>query len=217
VRVFRDGGLGRAAGFLDAMFSSAVTLLTDRLPGFRVARVQLGRPRPARAQPYFDLYGVMPEFGADENAVSFHRSWLDTPMRGSDGVLAEILMQQAMSLLRETPHVHPFIARVQKVVLDGLARGATSLSVVAHATGTTPRTLRRRLSELGVRFQGLIDALRRELARQFLRSGDASVADIAERLGFASSSAFQRAFQRWERMSPSAYRRLAREGSSEQP
>jgi len=37
------------------------------------------------------------------------------------------------------------------------------------------------------------------------------VSDIAERLGFASSSAFQRAFQRWERMSPSAYRRLARD------
>lgn len=211
VRLYRDGGLPRAAGFIDATFASAVTLLTDRLPGFCVTRVQLQRPRPIRAQPYFDMYGVMPEFAAAENAVSFERRWLDTPMQGSDGVLAEILLQQAIALLRETPQVHPFIARVQKVVLDGLARGAISLSVVAHATGTTPRTLRRRLSELGVKFQSLIDALRRELARQYLHSGDASVSDIAERLGFASSSAFQRAFQRWERMSPSAYRRLARD------
>lgn len=210
VRVYRDGGLPRAHGAIDAMFASAHTLMRDRLPGFTLYRVQLSRPRPTRAQPYFELYGVMPEFGALDNAISFDRVWLDAPMRGSDGVLGEILMQQATSLLREAPRTHAFIARVQNVVLDGLARGAVSLSAVAHATGTTPRTLRRRLHELGVSFQGLLDALRRELARQYLHAGEHSVADIAERLGFASISAFQRAFQRWERMSPSAYRRLGR-------
>jgi len=74
VRVYRDGGLPRAAGFIDAMFASAVTLLSARMPGFRVARVQLSRPRPIRAQPYFDMYGVMPEFAAAENTISFERS-----------------------------------------------------------------------------------------------------------------------------------------------
>jgi len=217
VRVYRDGGIQRAHGAVDATFASATTLLADRLPGFCVRRVQLQRPRPERTQPYFEHYGVMPEFGAADNAVSFDRAWLDTPMRGSDGVLAEILLQQALSLLRETPSVHPLIARVQKVVLDGLARGATSLAIVAHATGISPRTLRRRLSALGVSFYELLDGLRRQLAGQYLRSGDASIANIAERLGFASVSAFQRAFQRWEHMPPSAYRRLARDGSSEPP
>lgn len=215
VRVYRDGGIPRAAGAVDALFASAVTLLRDRLPGFCVNRLQLVRPRPERVRPYLELYGVIPEFDARDNSVSFDRVWLDTPMRGSDEVLAEILMRQALSLLREQPGVHPLIARVQKVVLDGLAFGAISLAAVARATGTSPRTLRRRLSSLGVSFQAVLDALRRELAAQYLRSGDESVASIAERLGFASTSAFQRAFQRWEQMPPSAYRRLARTNSTD--
>lgn len=209
-RVYRDGGVPRAAGAVDAMFSAGITLLRDRVAGFSVTGMQLSRPRPACVAPYRELYGVTPAFGESDNAYSFDRVWLDTPIRGSDEVLAEILVRQAMSLLRETPGVHPLIARVQKAVLDGLALGATSLSVVARATGTSPRTLRRRLSSLGVSFQALLDALRRELAGQYLRSGDESVAGIADRLGFASPSAFQRAFQRWEQMPPSTYRRLAR-------
>jgi AraC-like DNA-binding protein len=217
VRVYRDGGLPRAHGAIDAQFAAAVTLLSDRLPGFSVRRVQLLRPRPEHTQPYLALYGVTPEFGATENAVTFDRTWLDAPLRGSDEVLGEILLQQVVALLRQTPSVHPLIARVQKVVLDGLARGAISLSIVAHATGTSPRTLRRRLSALGVSFNALIDSLRRELAGQYLRSGDESIADIAERLGFAGASAFQRAFQRWERMPPSTYRKLARDGGRERP
>jgi AraC-like DNA-binding protein len=215
VRHYRDGGLARAHGAIDAQFSASVTLLSDRLPGFSVRRVQLRRPCPEHTQPYFAFYGVTPEFGATDNAVTFERRWLDAPLRGSDDVLGEILLQQVVTLLRETPSVHPLIARVQKVLLDGLARGAISLSIVAHATGTSPRTLRRRLSALGVSFNELIDSLRRELAGQYLRSGDDSIADIAERLGFAGASAFQRAFQRWERMPPSTYRKLARERPDE--
>lgn len=210
VRVYRDGGVPRAAGAIDAMFAAGTTLLRDRVAGFRVTGMKLSRPRPACTRPYHEQYGITPEFDADENGYSFDREWLDTPIRGSDQVLGEILLEQAMSLLRATPGVHPLIARVQKAVLDGLALGATSLDVVARATGTSPRTLRRRLSSLGVSFQALLDALRRELAGQYLRSGNESVAGIADRLGFASPSAFQRAFQRWEQMPPSAYRRLAR-------
>jgi len=210
VRVYRDGGYPRPAGAIDATFSSAYTLLRDRLSGFRATRLQFERPRPKSVKAYLDVYGIVPEFSADSNAVTFDRAWLDTPMRGSDTVLAEILLQQTARMLRELTGGDSLVARVQTTLADGLAAGNFSLERVARALGTSPRTLRRRLAELGVSFQGVLDGLRRELADEYLRGSDDSVAALAERLGFASTSAFQRAFQRWYGKPPSSYRRELR-------
>ncbi len=108
------------------------------------------------------------------------------------------------------PNSDPLLLRVQDALADAFRQGQARLPAVARATGMSTRTLRRRLSERGTSFQGLVDALRRELACERLRLTEDSVATIAELTGFASVSAFQRAFQRWTGLPASAYRERAR-------
>jgi AraC-like DNA-binding protein len=81
--------------------------------------------------------------------------------------------------------------------LDSLAR-----SLCLSAT-----TLQRRLQGEGLSYQRLRDALRRDMAIDWLEQGEHSVAEVAARLGFAEPAAFQRAFKKWTGITPGAYRR----------
>jgi AraC-like DNA-binding protein len=51
-------------------------------------------------------------------------------------------------------------------------------------------------------------------AAQALRETDATIPDVAERVGYQSEASFNKAFKRWEGTGPGAYRRTHRERSS---
>lgn len=87
-----------------------------------------------------------------------------------------------------------------------LSRGA-ALDDVAHARGESPRTLQRRLAEVGLSWRAVRDAVRQDEAKLMLTQGRRSLPDIAEALGFSDQAVFSRAFSRWTGLSPSRYRR----------
>lgn len=210
VRTYREGGFRRAGGYIDAIYSMVVAVSLERVPGFRLSSIELRRPRPRSAAAYVDAFGVSPRFDAEHNQLSFPRELLDVPLHGADPALGDYLKAHALTLLREMPQGHPLLLRVQRALVDGLERGRSGMPAIARATGMSPRTLRRRLSALGTSFQQLSDDVRRDLACHRLRHHDDSVNSLAERLGFGSTSAFQRAFARWTGSSVSAFRERAR-------
>jgi AraC-like DNA-binding protein len=68
------------------------------------------------------------------------------------------------------------------------------------------RSFQRKLGELGLTYQKVLDEIRHELARRYLDDQSKSVTEIAFLLGFSEQSAFTRAFRHWSGMSPSIYR-----------
>ena len=68
----------------------------------------------------------------------------------------------------------------------------------------TRRTLTRRLQKEGTSFTELLDDVRRQAALHYLDKSEHSVEDIAFLLGFSESSAFVRAFKRWQGMAPTS-------------
>ena len=71
----------------------------------------------------------------------------------------------------------------------------------------SPRVVQRRLQSEGTTFQALLDAVCREAAEAALRDPERSLCEIAQALGFAEQSAFQRAFRRWKGQTPKQFRR----------
>lgn len=78
---------------------------------------------------------------------------------------------------------------------------------VARKIGCSPRTLQRRLDELGFTYQSLLDAVREQLAYQYLQDSHLSYIEVALLLGFSEQSAFNRAFKHWTSTSPGRYRK----------
>ena len=79
---------------------------------------------------------------------------------------------------------------------------------VAQGLHMSASTLRRRLADEGQTYQGLKDGVRKELAIQWLSEPQLSFADIAQRLGFADTSSFYKAFRKWSGSNPGHYRSL---------
>ena len=75
----------------------------------------------------------------------------------------------------------------------------------------------RRLAAEDTRFRKLLDAARRHMAQQLLADTLLEVGEMAERLGYASTSAFTRAFRRWSGLAPIAWRRRSRKPARKRP
>ena len=94
------------------------------------------------------------------------------------------------------------------VMRRGLLSEEFSAREIAGVFGLHERTLHRRLQSAGTSFRRELDSARMCVGEQLLGSPSLPVIDVASALGYADSSGFIRAFQRWSGCSPSAWRKL---------
>ena len=89
-----------------------------------------------------------------------------------------------------------------------LVKGENGIEHLANATGTSVRTLQRRLKDAGVNYNDLQNDVRKTLALNLLENDTLALGEIAFSLGYSEVSAFNHAFRRWVGQSPGEYRRL---------
>lgn len=104
--------------------------------------------------------------------------------------------------------------RVQRVIRPQLLLEDPSMKSTAAALGYHPRTLRRALAAEGTDFETIRDEVRNAVACELLAITQLSIGEISAVLAFSSHAAFVRAFQRWNGITPSAWRA---QRSAEQP
>lgn len=118
--------------------------------------------------------------------------------------ITEDLARQRLGELRGQDR---FLNQLRETVLRQLPGGLPKVSDVASSLELSTRTLQRRLKERNLRYQQVLDEVRRELAHQLIHEQGLDLKDLAHYLGFNDQSAFQHAFRRWEGMTPGQYRR----------
>ncbi|MCC1495878.1 AraC family transcriptional regulator [Alcanivorax sp. 1008] len=87
------------------------------------------------------------------------------------------------------------------------------LPLVAEDLAMSERKLQRLLREEGWQFRQIIDEVRADYMLTLLSDGDVQLQQAADRLGFDSVSAFNRACQRWHGCAPGLLRASLRDGS----
>jgi AraC-like DNA-binding protein len=81
---------------------------------------------------------------------------------------------------------------------------------VARTLSTSARSLQRRLAAAGTSYQQLLDLARKEAAERHLTESLLSIGEIAYLLGYSEPAAFNRAFKRWHKDTPQAFRQRQR-------
>ena len=76
----------------------------------------------------------------------------------------------------------------------------------AELFGLSRRTLARRLQVQGTTVSAELAALRRARAEEALRDPGLTVAEVGAAVGYPDAVVFSRAFRRWTRTTPQAYR-----------
>ena len=132
---------------------------------------------------------------------------LDQPIFLADPTVLTALEQLADRRMQELFSEKTLSMEVGRLINKTLLTGKeTSLDVIAKGLALSPRNLQLKLKAEGVSYQIILDALRKEIALDYLREPDASNADLAFLLGYSDQSAFNHAFKRWTGKTPRQYK-----------
>lgn len=154
------------------------------------------------------VFGGRVRFGQSLNQMTLPVAYLSLPVSQRDAHVHASLRQQAEADLQQLLGVeHGFVAHVEAIVAEQVARGSATLQEVAAVMDMAPRTLQSRLESHGLGFREVLDRVRHRQAEHHLRNPALSLTEVAALLGFSDQSAFQHAFKRWTGASPGEYRR----------
>ena len=158
----------------------------------------------ADKEDYERAYQCSPEFGAASHSLVYESHWFRQPLPGGEPALESMhqaLLEEQLQRVRQ-PEVMVRVARClqEAVHLD------TDREQIAALLCMSVSTLQRKLSEAGTSFQQLLDTERERRAKQLLSATRVPITEISALLGFADSSAFSKAFRRWQGMSPLQFR-----------
>lgn len=188
---------------------AGIGLMGRRITGEHLVatEVWLTHAEPRHAKALSDLFEAPICFSKEVCALVFDARYLSLAIPGHDATLCAILEREVERMLEELPRQDSFVARVQNTISNALARGDVTASEVAQRLAVSETTLRRRLREAEMTYQGLLDDVRFRLAQRYLRQTDMDVAEVAFSLGFSDPSSFGRAFKRWSGRTALEFRR----------
>ena len=193
--------------------AASVVLLGRQLTRshFSPVEVHFRHAEPPSLREHQRIFGVRPSFDHLQNAVAFEPSVLALPIRtDGQGLLTYLDAYAAEVLAKLPPDEEDFGAQVLRLILGSFGSGEIEAAAIAKRLAMHPRTLQRRLEELGTSFQSLYDEARRSLAERYLSEDRLAIGEIAFLLGYSDPSNFHRAFRRWTGRTPAQFRAQGR-------
>jgi AraC-like DNA-binding protein len=188
--------------------SIAVLLVMCRFlcgPGFSPLEVHSARARPICAEKIDQFVGVPVVYSSDANLMVFDRIQAGQRLATGNSELSKVNEEVAMKYLISIDRTS-IVMLVKSTLVELLPSGQVTEEMVANTLNMSLRTLQRKLSEEGTSFASVYQALRQEMAQEYIRDSHISLTEIAYLLGFSEQSNFTRAFRRWYGISPSTAR-----------
>lgn len=193
---------------LALLFTKLLGFITDG--EFRLDGVQFRHPRPARVSEHQRLFGRLPEFGCEHDALLFPAALLQRPSRTANPELHQLLWQHAEAQLAALAG-NDLLNRLRYLLGVRLGQADCSLDACAEELGFSAGGLQRALAGQGSSLRGVRESVQQVRAVELLQDG-MSLRDVARACGFSELSPFYRAFRRWYGMPPEAYRERIRVG-----
>ena len=190
---------------VDAMVVALCRLLEQCAgPSAVPAKVIFMRPRTAPVEAYRALLKCPVEFDGEHIATQFDAAEAARPVLSGNSELAAEADRLAERYVAELAP-DPTVAKVRSLLLRAIQSGEIDQGGIARSLNQSASTLQRRLRKAGTSYQDLLDATRRDLALDYLKEGQHSLADVAFLVGFSDQANFTRAFRRWTGKSPRSF------------
>lgn len=206
-----DPGLGSIEGaafraamdFQVADMVNAIQRLGRNQP--RPTGVRLMHRAPADLAPFVAQYGLVPVFNAPLYVLEYAPDLGFQPVSTFNSRLRDYFDAECRELMAKLASGSSIVEQVRKKLIPMMDGGDTSIESLAKALGMSARTLQRRLSEEGTRYNQVLDDIRTEFAKRYLARGTVSASEVAYLVGFTEPPAFFKAFKRWTGMTPGAF------------
>jgi AraC-like DNA-binding protein len=148
--------------------------------------------------------------GASWNGWALSRETCRLPFRRRDPTLGGLLQRQADEAIARLPRMQGVALDVRRALASRVGGGDARIQTVARTLATSTRSLQRRLAAAGASYQQLLDLARKDAAERHLTESLLSIGEVASLLGYSEPAAFNRAFRRWHKETPQAFRQRQR-------
>jgi AraC-like DNA-binding protein len=172
-------------------------------PQWNPDRVALSRKPPREPQRFRQFFGAPVEFGAATARLVCDAGVLKRKVAGHNPHHMDILAPLFDAALGRSGQ--DFVATTRAVLKAQASGGRLTRARAAQALGLSEHVFVSRLADSGATFSDLAEEVKYELARAMIAAGREFRA-IAGELGFADSSAFNRAFAKWSGQTPGRWR-----------
>ncbi|MEW6077438.1 MAG: AraC family transcriptional regulator [Thermodesulfobacteriota bacterium] len=193
--------------FIEGHFAYYTNLLT-RLTGkeVRLDSVQFIHPSPSSTKEHERIFKIPVLFSQQENKMTFSKKHLDLPVLVANVGILDTLKSYAEKLQKKIYREDLFSVQVETAIIQNLLSGKTDIETISGQLAMSKRSLQIRLSKEGVKYQDILDKVKREHAIQLLEQSRIAIIDITFLLGYSEQSAFNRAFKKWTGFTPGEYR-----------
>lgn len=144
-------------------------------------------------------------FNAPTNCIRVAATLLNVPIRTANPKTAQLIVRQCEAELAELGYTESTVERVRNLLICG-EQGYPSLAEIAQALHCSERTLKRKLSDGGASYSGLLDQIRLRDAQRLLDGTTLTIEEIAARVGYTDRANFSRAYKRWTGVAPGSKR-----------
>lgn len=190
----------------DREMIATLMILRGLLGGqFKLAAAHLKHSPLGREKAYQEAFQCRVKFNAPINALEFDAAYLDTQLLQCDSDTAGLCIDRCERKKASLHEEYSVADEVRELLLKRPGH-FPSIESLAKQMHITSRTLRRRLAQHNTGYQKIVDAVRFELAKEYLLGGDIGIEQIAMLLDYSDPAHFSNAFRRWAGCSPSQFR-----------
>jgi AraC-like DNA-binding protein len=146
-------------------------------------------------------------FGQKGNSAVFDSRVLKRPVAGRNPEIqrvAEIFLKNVVDNLPRD-----MAGKVESLIEQQLTSPKCTINLIASQLAMHPRTLQRRLQEEGLRFDTLLDNVRKARAEDYLAQRDMHLITVTTLLGYTRQTSLNQSCLRWFGCSPLQFRRQA--------
>lgn len=166
-------------------------------PDWMPVKIELERPAPRNPAPWRRIFGSQIVFGQHVGKTHIRASDMTLSNPAADPRLFHLFrdgLVEARDALHEQRDV---VQRLRQSIQRNLHMGRVDLASMARDMAYSERSLQRRLTDRGLRFDQIVQSVRRDLAHVLLGRPDMRLEDVAERCGYSTSASFSRAISNW--------------------
>lgn len=157
-----------------------------------------GAPRDTR--PYKARFNCPIFFDWDSMIMTFDPVILDSPIRSANPHLHQVLEDHLRTLQQDYGDDYP--GQIRHLIKQALTTGDCSIEKVAGFLAINKRSLQRKLQAHNTSYKDLLEEVRFEIARRYLRESNGSLSTLADMLCYSEQSVFSNAFRQRHGMSP---------------
>ena len=196
----------------NSMLTEFLLLICHRFPSWLVgqviplSQVYVRHAKPAHHEEYRLMFPCPCIYQSENNGLVFDAKYLNLPVLQNPDDLVRYLNQIPLQWFKKQSYYDTCSARVLRILENSVLEKESNLENVAAKLNMTSRTLRRKLTAEGSRFQQLKDNSRRDKAIELFEQANLTIAQIGLVVGFTELATFSRAFKHWTGVSPSTYR-----------